>query len=80
MRLFMYLMNGPDSFPGYRQWVAWHEDSLHLHVDPSKGSTILLHPSSSRGQVRLAEMFGGLSGWSWAARECGQDVLLIIGA
>eukprot|EP00435_Cladocopium_sp_Y103_P051720 s604_g16.t1 len=58
--------------------VSWHEDFLHIHVDPSAKGTILMHPSSSRGQVHLAELFGGLSGWSWAAREGGKDTLLIV--
>eukprot|EP00435_Cladocopium_sp_Y103_P014248 s1438_g3.t1 len=58
--------------------TAWTDDTIHIYANPLKGSAILLHPSHHRGPVKLAEVFGGISGWSWAARECGQDVLLIV--
>eukprot|EP00435_Cladocopium_sp_Y103_P052274 s505_g16.t1 len=56
--------------------VSWQDDLLHIQVDSH--AVILLHPSKGRGQEHLAEMFGGLSGWSWAARECGHDTLMIV--
>ena len=43
------------------------EGEIHIHVDPSKGASILIHPNPRRGGLQVAEIFGGIAGWSEAS-------------
>ena len=47
-------------------------------ADPKRGARILLHPSVQRGPLAVAELFGGLSGWSYAARACGSKTCVVV--
>ena len=46
--------------------------------DPARGARILLHPATQRGPYAVAELFGGISGWSYAARACGGKTAIIV--
>ena len=54
------------------------EDEIHIHVDPSNDATILIHPSSRRGDLQVAELFGGIAGWSEASEMFGCVPRLVI--
>lgn len=47
--------------------VSWLDSDIHLHASIDAGAIILLHPSRLRGCLHIAEIFGGISGWSNAA-------------
>ena len=47
--------------------VTWKDSEIHIHTSLDAGSIILLHPSRLRGCLHIAEIFGGISGWSNAA-------------
>ena len=47
------------------------EDEIHIHIDPSMKACILIHPDSRRGDLQVAELFGGIAGWSEASESFG---------
>lgn len=47
--------------------VSWMDSDIHIHASIDAGAIILLHPSRLRGCLHIAEIFGGISGWSNAA-------------
>eukprot|EP00438_Fugacium_kawagutii_P019037 Skav208704 [mRNA] locus=scaffold42:439639:444144:- [translate_table: standard] len=53
------------------------EAVVHLHVDDAKG-LVLLHPAVARGSYRVAELFGGLGGWSYASQHAGIHPVAIV--
>eukprot|EP00438_Fugacium_kawagutii_P029602 Skav235416 [mRNA] locus=scaffold924:114031:118563:- [translate_table: standard] len=53
------------------------EATVHIHVDDAKG-LILLHPSATRGPYRIAELFGGLGGWSHASTHSNAHPVAIV--
>ena len=58
--------------------VAWGNDMVHMTVDEMSGGCLMLHPSISKGPFQIAELFGGLSGWSHAAHEFHMPPIAII--
>jgi len=58
--------------------VAWQSDKIHIHVCFEKGSVLFLQSSLRRGPARVAELFGGISGWSHAMHECNVTPVAIV--
>lgn len=53
------------------------EATAHLHVDDAKG-LVMLHPTAARGPYRIAELFGGLGGWSHASAHFAAHPVAIV--
>ena len=51
--------------------VVLRESAIHVTIDPRKGGRVLIHPGVTRGPIQTAELFGGISGWSYAAKHFG---------
>eukprot|EP00435_Cladocopium_sp_Y103_P025320 s325_g6.t1 len=48
--------------------VSWKCEHVHITVSIENGSALFLHPSVSKGKIEVVELFGGLSGWSYASK------------
>lgn len=51
--------------------VSWCEMVVCFNVPDDAGSLIYIVPSEMRGEVRVAEFFSGLGGWTWASNVMG---------
>lgn len=58
--------------------LQWLDGCIHLYIDHGKGGKILFHPAVGRGAFRVAELFGGLGGWSCALEHIGCPPIAII--
>ena len=58
--------------------ASWANGVIHVTAKKDGSSCLLLHPSQNRGQVRIAEFFGGLAGWSYALHAFGVEPAVII--
>eukprot|EP00438_Fugacium_kawagutii_P024750 Skav213500 [mRNA] locus=scaffold3849:181721:186236:+ [translate_table: standard] len=58
--------------------TQWVDTCLHLRVDHDHGGAVLLHPTHARGPFQVAELFGGLAGWSYACDIVGKKTIAII--
>lgn len=56
--------------------VSWYEDKIYINTDAK--SIFLFHPCESRGKYHLAELFGGLGGWSNASHCFKTKPLMIV--
>eukprot|EP00438_Fugacium_kawagutii_P007364 Skav218577 [mRNA] locus=scaffold2610:466196:467680:+ [translate_table: standard] len=57
--------------------VRMMETTVHLYADNADG-LVLLHPAVSRGPYQIAELFGGLAGWSHACHHVGARPIAIV--
>eukprot|EP00438_Fugacium_kawagutii_P030423 Skav216208 [mRNA] locus=scaffold238:157581:162100:+ [translate_table: standard] len=58
--------------------ISLLESTVHLTVRKGGCSRILFHPSSDRGPYKVAELFGGLGGWSYAANQLMTTTTVIV--
>eukprot|EP00438_Fugacium_kawagutii_P017561 Skav228549 [mRNA] locus=scaffold1887:561786:566294:- [translate_table: standard] len=58
--------------------MRWVETCVHFDVDMDRGQALLLHPTSSRGPFRVAELFGGIGGWSHACAHANTAPVAIV--
>ena len=57
--------------------VSWRDEVIQIEVDP-KGGALLIHPSVSKGPLRCAEFFAGITGWSQALEAFGVEPLVLV--
>ena len=58
--------------------VAWRDEVIQIEVGPMKGGALLIHPSVSKGPLRCAEFFAGITGWSQALEAFGVEPVVLV--
>ena len=51
---------------------------LHVSILPDKGGRLFVHYHEGRGSPKLIELFGGISGWGYAASKCGFPISVVV--
>ena len=58
--------------------VSWQAEQTHVFAFHSKGAKIFVHPHQQRGELRFAELFGGIGGWTNAGKLVHMPISLIV--
>ena len=58
--------------------VSWKAEQTHVFAFHSKGAKIFVHPHLQRGELRFAELFGGIGGWTNAGKLVHMPIALIV--
>ena len=58
--------------------VTWKAEQTHVFAFYSKGAKIFVHPHQQRGELRFAELFGGIGGWTNAGKLVHMPIALIV--
>lgn len=58
--------------------VSWKDEQTHVFAFHSKGAKIFVHPHQQRGELRFAELFGGIGGWTNAGKLVHMPVSVVV--
>ena len=58
--------------------VSWRAEQTHVFAFHTKGAKIFVHPHQQRGELRFAELFGGIGGWTNAGKLVHMPISLIV--
>ena len=58
--------------------VSWKDEQTHVFAFYSKGAKIFVHPHQQRGELRFAELFGGIGGWTNAGKLVHMPISVVV--